>query len=297
MRIVATVTLLLSLLAADVATAAPRARLKAFDSCKDLVGYARDGALRTRGGVGVVGRAVPPPAITIATPPVRPLPPTMETTTGAPAPRRRRSPIAGPRWADRPRLLRHQHAGGRRRRARRGQDRRPPDRRRHRRHAARDRARRRRHRDARARRLRPPAAAARRPRAGDLDQGRVGGDDRRPPDRPEVAPQASVTVVTEIDISAAPKVLRTMDVEGRFIDARQNGAVARLVIDSVPDPIIPRRRRHAAVGGQEGRREPLPRPHDAQEQHHRPHLQAQPRARATPSRAPRSSPASTCWRS
>ena len=30
-----------------------------------------------------------------------------------------------------------------------------------------------------------------------------------------------------------------MEVEGRFIDARQNGAVARLVIDSVPEPIIP----------------------------------------------------------
>ena len=30
-----------------------------------------------------------------------------------------------------------------------------------------------------------------------------------------------------------------MEVAGRFIDARQNGAVARLVIDSVPEPIIP----------------------------------------------------------
>ncbi len=59
------------------------------------------------------------------------------------------------------------------------------------------------------------------------------------PVAPEVAPQASITIVTEIDISAAPKVLRTMEVEGRFIDARQNGAVARLVIDSVPEPIIP----------------------------------------------------------
>ena len=81
MRIVATVTLLLSLVAADVATAAPRARLKAFSSCKDLVGYARDGALRTRGGVGVVGRAVPPPAIDIATPQIAPMPPVMDTTT------------------------------------------------------------------------------------------------------------------------------------------------------------------------------------------------------------------------
>ena len=59
------------------------------------------------------------------------------------------------------------------------------------------------------------------------------------PIAPEVAPLESTTIVTEIDISAAPKVLRTMEVEGRFIDARQNGAVARLVIDSVPEPIIP----------------------------------------------------------
>jgi Beta propeller domain len=31
--------------------------------------------------------------------------------------------------------------------------------------------------------------------------------------------------------------MRTMEVPGRFVDARQNGAVARLVIDSVPQPI------------------------------------------------------------
>ena len=30
-----------------------------------------------------------------------------------------------------------------------------------------------------------------------------------------------------------------MEVPGRFVDARQNGAVARLVIDAVPQPIVP----------------------------------------------------------
>ena len=42
--------------------------------------YAREGALRTRGGVGVVGRAVPSPAVTIATPPLMPQPPAMTDT-------------------------------------------------------------------------------------------------------------------------------------------------------------------------------------------------------------------------
>ncbi len=66
------------------------------------------------------------------------------------------------------------------------------------------------------------------------------GDDNAPmprPVAPEFAPAEQATVVTEIDVSAAPKVMRTMEVPGRFVDARQNGAVARLVIDSVPQPI------------------------------------------------------------
>jgi hypothetical protein len=56
---------------------------------------------------------------------------------------------------------------------------------------------------------------------------------------PTVAPLSSTTIVTEIDVSGAPKVTRTMEVPGRFVDARQNGAVARLVIDAVPQPVIP----------------------------------------------------------
>ena len=53
------------------------------------------------------------------------------------------------------------------------------------------------------------------------------------------APGADATIVTEIDVSGAPKVMRTMEVPGRFVDARQNGATARLVIDAQQAPIVP----------------------------------------------------------
>jgi uncharacterized secreted protein with C-terminal beta-propeller domain len=45
--------------------------------------------------------------------------------------------------------------------------------------------------------------------------------------------------MTEVDVSnpAAPRVTRTMTVPGRFVDARQHGATARLVIDAAPAPI------------------------------------------------------------
>ena len=48
-RIAATIPLILALVAVDAADAATKAkpRLKAFSSCKSLVDYARDGALRT----------------------------------------------------------------------------------------------------------------------------------------------------------------------------------------------------------------------------------------------------------
>lgn len=47
------------------------------------------------------------------------------------------------------------------------------------------------------------------------------------------------TVVTEIDVSdpAAMKVTRTMSIEGSFVDARQNGSTARLVISSQPSAV------------------------------------------------------------
>ncbi len=47
------------------------------------------------------------------------------------------------------------------------------------------------------------------------------------------------TIVTEIDVAdpAHPSVRRTMTVPGTFVDARQNGGTARLVIDSAPAAI------------------------------------------------------------
>jgi len=60
------------------------------------------------------------------------------------------------------------------------------------------------------------------------------------PVAPTIAPyQRPSTIVTEVDVSdpAAPKVTRTMTVPGRFVDARQHGSTARLVIDAAPEPI------------------------------------------------------------
>jgi len=53
------------------------------------------------------------------------------------------------------------------------------------------------------------------------------------------APGPLTTTVTELDVSdpAAPKVARTMTVPGAFVDARQHGGTARLVIDS--SPVLP----------------------------------------------------------
>src|SRR5215218_7207527 len=72
MRIVASASLILALVAVDTADAATKAkpRLKAFSSCKSLVDYARAGAERTDGGVGVVGRAVPGAPVVLTTPPL-----------------------------------------------------------------------------------------------------------------------------------------------------------------------------------------------------------------------------------
>lgn len=48
-----------------------------------------------------------------------------------------------------------------------------------------------------------------------------------------------VTTLTEVDVSnpAAMKVVRTTTVDGEFVDARQDGATARLVISSRPAPL------------------------------------------------------------
>ena len=57
-----------------------------------------------------------------------------------------------------------------------------------------------------------------------------------------------------------------MEVPGRFVDARQNGATARLVIDAVPQPIIPPPGEPVDDAVEDAGAEPLPRPHRAQEQ-------------------------------
>jgi Beta propeller domain len=84
---------------------------------------------------------------------------------------------------------------------------------------------------------------------------------------PSVAPSpyyyAATTTITEVDVHdpAAMKVARTMTVEGAFVDARQNGATARLVISSAPRAIatpalrarasgwVPARRFHSFITG------------------------------------------------
>lgn len=53
-------------------------------------------------------------------------------------------------------------------------------------------------------------------------------------------PGFGTTLLTEVDVStpSAPKVARTMTVDGDFVDARLTGGTARLVIGSAPDPIV-----------------------------------------------------------
>lgn len=70
---------------------------------------------------------------------------------------------------------------------------------------------------------------------------------------PSIAPSpyfyAATTTITEVDVHdpAAMKVARTMTVEGTFVDARANGATARLVISSAPRAIAtPALRAHAS---------------------------------------------------
>jgi beta propeller domain-containing protein len=74
---------------------------------------------------------------------------------------------------------------------------------------------------------------------------------------------AGQTVITEVDVHdpSAMKVARTMTIAGTFVDARQNGSTARVVISSAPraiaDPALrarasgwlPTRRFHSAISG------------------------------------------------
>src|SRR5438067_1919777 len=89
----------------------------------------------------------------------------------------------------------------------------------------------------------------------------------RPNRIPSVAPSPyyypATTTITEVDVHdpAAIKVARTVSVDGTFVDARQNGASARLVFSSAPRAIatpalrarasgwVPARRFHSFITG------------------------------------------------
>jgi uncharacterized secreted protein with C-terminal beta-propeller domain len=76
------------------------------------------------------------------------------------------------------------------------------------------------------------------------------------------------TTVTEVDVAnpAAMRITRTLTIDGAFVDARQNGATARLVIGSQPRAIplaaartkvagwVPRRRFHSRLTGRRSTR-------------------------------------------
>jgi hypothetical protein len=53
-----------------------------------------------------------------------------------------------------------------------------------------------------------------------------------------VAPGTSMTRLIEVDLSdpAAPKVARTMELEGQYVDARMTGGTVRVVVGSTPQP-------------------------------------------------------------
>src|SRR3954468_3053931 len=71
-----------------------------------------------------------------------------------------------------------------------------------------------------------------------------------------IRPFALQTVVTEVDVHdpAAMKVARTMTIDGAYVDARQNGSTARVVISSTPRAIALPADRDARVGWVPARR-------------------------------------------
>ena len=243
MRIAAaSVLTLLVFVVADAADAATRPRLKAFDDCRSLVDYARSGALRTQGGVGVDGRAAPPVLDAVVTPQITPPRQQTSNDTATSAPMPVSAPQAGaevggsvPEFSgtnvqelgvDEPDIVK---TDGRRI------------------FAVTD----------RTLRVVDPASGQvtgtlaldgfghRLLLRGDRvlvvasKGGTVASPEFARPVAPTIAPVSSATIVTELNVSeATPKVMRTMEVPGRFVDARQNGATARLVIDSEPEPFI-----------------------------------------------------------
>jgi uncharacterized secreted protein with C-terminal beta-propeller domain len=232
---VVVLTLVTGLIAVPDAGATPP-RLRAFDSCKDLVSYARSGAERTDGGVGVVPRALPIDSDVIATTP--PPAPAGEIAPTAAAPVDAGG-VAGTDFSgtnvqelgvDEPDVVK---TDGKRV------------------FTVTDRT------------LRiidvtgaTPIVRGTLALGGSNHQLLVRGDrvlviaaEGAPASVPGVVPPPVApmpaayvlanTTVTEIDVSdlSAPKVARTMTVPGRFVDARQHGATARLVIDAAPLPL------------------------------------------------------------
>src|SRR4051794_4991237 len=235
------VWLALLVLAASAADAEPRPRLRAFRSCADLVAFARRGAERTGGGVGVVPRAAPPGGEAIVRP--RLVPP------GAKAPAAP-VPTAGGDGGTAFSGTNVQEAGVD-----------EPD-------------------VVKTDGERVFAVTDGTLRVIDVSHGapelvgtlKLAGYDQRlliRGDRvlaiasqglstvlpvrgvpvPAIGlegPGAATTIVTEIHVAddGSPSVLRTMTVPGRFVDARQHGGTARLVIDAAPAPIaVPARAR------------------------------------------------------
>lgn len=233
---VAVLTLGLGLIVAPAAEAAP-VRLKAFDSCKQLVSFARAGAERTDGGVGVAPEGLPGFAAPITSPPPPARTPTGEIAPTA-APVSDGNNVAGsvPDFSgtnvqelgvDEPDVVKTNGKLV---------------------FAVTDKT------------LRivdvtgsAPIVRATLPLEGFGQELLLRGDrvlvigtpsfggPVPPPIAPTMGPAfaAVQTVITEVDVSnpAAPKITRTMTVPGRFVDARQNGATARLVIDAAPQPI------------------------------------------------------------
>jgi uncharacterized secreted protein with C-terminal beta-propeller domain len=236
MRIAATVPVLLALLAADAAQAAPKHRLKAFSSCQDLVGYARAGALRADGGVGVRGQVAAPRTVPITSPPVTPTSVAIGGTVGGSVPMPVSAPVAAAPGTERFSGTNTQEV-----------DVDEPD------IVKTD-----------GRRIFAVTDGAL--RVMDVASGTITGvlalegfDHRLllrgnrvlviagrgaaypgpvGPVAPTSVPPSAVTTVTEVDVTGAPTVARTMEVPGTFVDARQNGGVARLVVDAAPAPFV-----------------------------------------------------------
>jgi hypothetical protein len=223
---VAVLTLATGLIAVPPAGAAT-ARLKAFDSCGDLVSFARSGAARTGGGVGVTPRAVPVGADAIVTPPVAPRVGGTAPTAAPQSDSGATADFSGTNvqelGVDEPDLVKTDGklvfavTDGRLRIVDVTGD--------------------------------APIVRGTLALEGSGHRLLVRGErvlvvaSEGPAVSPlpatDVASGDPKTIVTEVDATdpAAPEVARTLTVPGRFVDARQHGATARLVIDAAPPPI------------------------------------------------------------